>query len=407
MSKQNGGKVIGAGGFGCVFYPALKCKENEKKFKGISKLSSKKEIFKEEEINNKIRPIIKKIPNYNNYFLITDIFTCSPKPLTKYDMRGLDKCVMLEPYKITRENINDNLKEFDIINIPFGGKELYNIIDNSRYFIKNFLYLNTRFYNLLKFAIIPMNNLGLNHNDIKSNNLLLNLKEESSEIKVIDFGLATINSDSYLSFGNIPYDIRNRGIQFNLPFSSILFSPLFKNIYEEFLKKFKFIKPSELALKNFIIFYITNYFLESGHTKYIISHIFPLIFSEHNKKNVKEDIFNNSIGLSLMINYITTILMKFTDFNNKTFKEKEYYYKVYKKNSDIWGFLTIYSDILLTTKSKNVKFNKNIIISLILKFLYTTEFAISPIPRESLLKEIKNLKIESSSNKTRKYKKKV
>jgi len=32
MNYQNGGKVIGAGGFGCVFYPALKCKENNNKF---------------------------------------------------------------------------------------------------------------------------------------------------------------------------------------------------------------------------------------------------------------------------------------------------------------------------------------------------------------------------------------
>jgi len=43
--------------------------------------------------------------------------------------------------------------------------------------------------------------------------------------------------------------------------------------------------------------------------------------------------------------------------------------------------------------------------SFILKFLYTTEFATTPIPHEILLKEIKNLKIELSSSKTRKYKK--
>jgi len=405
MNKQNGGKVIGAGGFGCVFYPALKCKENKKKFKGISKLSFKKEIFKEQEINNKIRPIIKKIPDYYNYFLITDIFTCNPKPLTKHDMKGLDKCVFLEKYKITRENINNNLKEFDIINIPFGGKELYYIIDNSRYFIKNFLYFNTRFYNLLKFAIIPMNNLGLDHNDIKSNNLLINLKEESSEIKIIDFGLATINSTTFLSYGNIPDDIRNRGIQFNLPFSTILFEPSFKNIYEGFLKKLEFI-PDELVLKKFIIFYIKKFFLESTHINYIINIILPLIFTDNDQKVIKDDKFGNNIGLSLIINYITSILLKFTDFNNKKFREKDYYYKVFKKNSDIWGFLTIYTDILITTKSKNIKYNKNIIRSFILKFLYTTEFATVPIPQQILLREIKNLKIELSSNKTRKYKKK-
>ena len=94
--------------------------------------------------------------------------------------------------------------------------------------------------------------------------------------------------------------------------------------------------------------------------------------------------------------------MKFTDFNNKNFKEKEYYYKVFRKNSDIWGFLTLYSDILITTKSKNIKFNKKTINSLILKFLYTTEFATSPIPQNILIKEIENLNIKIITNKTRK-----
>lgn len=404
MNKQKGGKVIGAGGFGCVFYPALKCTENNKKFNGISKLSNKNEIFKEEEINKKIRPIIKKIPDYYKYFLINDIFTCNPKPLTKHDMKGLEKCTFLEKYDINRENINKNLHSFDIINIPFGGKELYEVINNSKYFIKNFSLLNNHFYNLLKYAIIPMNDLGLDHNDIKSNNLLIDLKDENSEIKVIDFGLATINSTTFISYGDIPFNIRNRGIQFNLPFSTILFEPMFKNLYEGFLKKLSFI-PNEFDLKEFVISYISNFFLDNGHTKYILDYIFPLIF---NNKELKDEdkTFKNTLGLTLVIDYIVLILLKFTDFNRKFFNEKEYYYKVFRKNSDIWGFLTLYTDILITTKSKNIKYDKNIIINFVLKYLYTTEFAIKPIFKEELLKDIKNLKIYLSTSKTRKNKKK-
>ena len=59
--ENKAGKVIGAGGFGCIFYPALKCKNKNKNFKGISKLSFKKEIEKEEKLNQEIKPIILKI----------------------------------------------------------------------------------------------------------------------------------------------------------------------------------------------------------------------------------------------------------------------------------------------------------------------------------------------------------
>ena len=43
-SKQTkkGGEVLDSGGYGCVFYPALKCKNKKTRTDGISKLSLKK-----------------------------------------------------------------------------------------------------------------------------------------------------------------------------------------------------------------------------------------------------------------------------------------------------------------------------------------------------------------------------
>ena len=405
MNYQNGGKVIGAGGFGCVFYPALKCKENNNKFNGISKLSLKNKIYEEDKINKIIRPIIKKIPNFSNYFLVNDIFTCNPKPLTKKDMKDLEKCIFLEKYDINKDNINKNLFNFEIINIPFGGKELYYIIENSNFFIKNFIYFNNHFFNLLKFAIIPMNNLGIIHNDIKSNNLLINLKDKNSGIKIIDFAMATIVLPKLTMYSEVPFKIRTRGIQFNLPFSTILFDPIFKNIYKEFLKNLTSL-PNDLILKEFVIYYINKFFLESGHTKFILEFIFPIIFNNKESKNNVEN-FNNSFGFNLITDYIVLILLNFTDFNRKYFNEKEYYFNVFRKNSDIWGFLTIYSDILITAQSKSKsKYKKNNLVNFIVKYLYTTNFAIKPIKQDELLNDIKSLKINISLNTTRKLKKK-
>ena len=42
IKKDVGGKPISAGGFGCVFYPALSCKNKKTKKKFVSKMMLKK-----------------------------------------------------------------------------------------------------------------------------------------------------------------------------------------------------------------------------------------------------------------------------------------------------------------------------------------------------------------------------
>ena len=84
------------------------------------------------------------------------------------------------------------------------------------------------------------------------------------------------------------------------------------------------------------------------------------------------------------------------------FNVEEYYYNVFSYNSDIWGFLSLYIDILFIFKNNN--FNKKHIINLIKKFLYNEKYAIEQIPLKELLKDIANLKIYSNT-KTKKKKK--
>ena len=115
--NKHGGKVIGAGGFGCVFYPALTCKNKKKRYNGISKLSYKNEIRKEEKLNNRIKPIILQIKNYNNFFLINNIYACKPNKLTIDDLEKYGTCVSLISRGITQENINKNLEKLLILNI--------------------------------------------------------------------------------------------------------------------------------------------------------------------------------------------------------------------------------------------------------------------------------------------------
>ena len=51
---MKGGKVIGAGTFGCVFNPPLKCKDNKDKNYQVSKLLKLKDLHEEVDQTDKI-----------------------------------------------------------------------------------------------------------------------------------------------------------------------------------------------------------------------------------------------------------------------------------------------------------------------------------------------------------------
>jgi hypothetical protein len=65
-----GGEALTSGGFGCIFKPALKCKNTKKRTDGVSKMSIEK-YGKEEitEIQN-IKDRLKSIKNYDKYYFI-------------------------------------------------------------------------------------------------------------------------------------------------------------------------------------------------------------------------------------------------------------------------------------------------------------------------------------------------
>ena len=70
MRNKQGGKVIGSGCFGCVFKPALKCKDSNQRTDGISKMLLNKDAKDEWDEITKVKLIISKIPNNDKYFLI-------------------------------------------------------------------------------------------------------------------------------------------------------------------------------------------------------------------------------------------------------------------------------------------------------------------------------------------------
>ncbi len=77
--SRKGGDVIGSGGFGCVFRPALKCsKKKQRKTNMVSKLMTKKHAKKEFSTIKEIKKRVKTIPQYSDYFLVYNISKCEP-----------------------------------------------------------------------------------------------------------------------------------------------------------------------------------------------------------------------------------------------------------------------------------------------------------------------------------------
>jgi hypothetical protein len=338
---KTGGKVIDSGGFGCVFKPSLRCKTKKKHMNGISKMSlskySKQEIY---EIN-RIYKRLKNIKNYDKYFLLEGIKLCQPEKLTQKDLVDFNKkCFALKRSKITSKNINERLNEVSIINMPDGGITIDNwLLNVSKLTTFKIIELNNLILDLMINGIYEMNKRNIVHNDMKGSNILI---DTNNNTRIIDWGLAGISKNN-----KIPEEIKDRPLQFNTPFSSMILSSKFNENYKKFLKK---ISNGEMLFnRTNVRNFVNSEYLEkiSSHYEYYDDNvkIFNLIFKniigkpKHEKVN-KKGFVEYGYYLYYLSNYITDILLKYT-VDNK-FEVDKYFMECYRFNSDIYGLFTIY-----------------------------------------------------------------
>ena len=243
MNNIKGGKVVDSGGYGCLFIPPLTCKgKNTKKKNVISKLMPKRVAEREHKTNMKIHKILSKIPNWKHYFIFS-IKSCFPKKLTKKDLKLFNKkCKTLTRKSFTKKTINSRIDDLKILQFPYGGKTLENYIYvNVTNNFDSFSEVNNNLINLLKNAIIPMNNNNVYHLDIKDTNILVG---DTNKLKLIDWGLSDIITKE------LPQHLHNKSVQFNYPFTSILLNTAFLKKLIEFMKKNEKEKNLVLFIKN-------------------------------------------------------------------------------------------------------------------------------------------------------------
>ena len=265
---NKGGKVVASGGYGCVFNPALKCEGSSKREKNkISKLMTDRHATQEYEEINSIKEKLDSIPNYEDYFLLYDATLCRPAKLASTDLSDFnDKCSALPKDNITKTNINTKLDQVMALNMPNGGLPVDDFIYATGSFEKIYE-VHIKLLKLLKNGIIPMNKRNIYHCDIKDSNVLVDSNEPDLKTRLIDWGLAV----EYIPNDDIafPKNWRNRPLQFNVPFSVIIFSDSFVEKYSKYLKDGG--QVDKISLKPFVIDYLNFWMNErgAGHYKFI------------------------------------------------------------------------------------------------------------------------------------------
>jgi serine/threonine protein kinase len=420
MEFSTGGKVINSGGFGCIFLPEIICKNKNKnkhnknkhnKTKKISKMMLNRHASDEYNQIMKIKQLVKKIPNYGDYFVIKNIDICKIKKLTNEDLEKYqEKCSALQKYKITKKNIRKSLDKISIVNIPYAGIALDKFIE-SKFTISRVTHLNKLLIELLNKAVIPMNNYGVFHSDIKASNILIN--ESHKKVRFIDWGLTVTHPQKF--FTEIPSKWKNRPFQFNVPFEVILFTDDFVSKMNDFIEKYDN-KSTNNGNKmfQFVNDYIYYWLNErgKGHLSYIHSILSMLDIikeigdannndSETKSYTKTKEKYVAQFGkyketIDFITNYIVFILAKFTEFNNNgSFEMLNYINKIYKNYVDVWGLLITYIpiiEILYENKSKLEDSHKLLFYTLqkiLIKHLYTPKVEI--INLKTVSKDLKNM----------------
>jgi serine/threonine protein kinase len=230
--------------------------------------------------------------------------------------------------------------------MPNGGLPVDDYLHEDGSFEKIYN-LHVCLINLLKKGIVPMNEKNIFHCDIKDSNTLVDNSNEIIKTRLIDWGLTT----EYIPFEDNPFPKtwRNRPLQFNVPFSVIIFSDSFVEKYTKFIKEEGSLNESQI--KPFVIDYINFWLKErgAGHYKFI-NEIMYNLFS-HSLTSVspgsKPNIIETQITMDFIVNYIVDVLIHFTKFReNGSLNLRDYLDNVFIKIVDIWGFISIYLPIV-------------------------------------------------------------
>ena len=342
--RNSGGKPVFAGAQGCVFLPSLKCKHRKRNMNdgNVSKLGFKESSEFEMREYEKIAPFIKKIKNYEKYFSIRAT-SCEPDALSSRDLIGFDDvCINFKNDGITESNVNKNLHKLRAINMPNLGKDLKVWMDTVPLDAGRIRMLNDHISELLVHAVVPMNQQGIMHNDLKSENIMMDNNENN--VRIIDWGLAGITKPHQI----IPdrYFMSNP-VTFNRPFSTMVVSPEVDELYHKYISQSQ-VPPEKFTpqhLTPFVSEIYKEYREQDQSSHEYFTYIFESIFNL-NTQNANV-LFNSAVE-----KYNAEVLHHFTDPVRHKFMMDEYFDKVYRYNTDVWGTMSVFYSMFMLPRDR-------------------------------------------------------
>lgn len=180
-------KLLSQGGFGCIYYPGIKCNGKPQDNKNVVSKLQKNDESTKNEIN--IGEIIMSIEDYQLYFL--PVIGSCPINLNSINKSLLEDCDSVNKDK----DKDEHKKSYILMEIPYvKNKSFYTILidmySSKKHIIvgliENFSYLLDSINILLKKHIV--------HFDIKSENILYN--QNTHLPLILDFGVS-INMNTF------------------------------------------------------------------------------------------------------------------------------------------------------------------------------------------------------------------
>ena len=337
--RNKGGKPVFAGAQGCVFVPSLKCKNRPRNMTdgNISKLGYRAGSESEIREQEKIMPYIKKIRNYEKFFSVR-ASSCEPDALTPHDLEGFNETCINFDKDIDASNVNRNLDKLRAINMPHLGTDLTGWMEKSPLDARRVRQLNDHISMLLVRAIVPMNQQGVLHNDLKSENLMMDTAETT--VRVIDWGLAGITAPHHV----IPeHHFMNNPVTFNRPFSTMIISHDIDALYHNFISQL----PANFdpqQLEPFVNGLYTDYrkMAPTGHD--YLTYIFKSMFNMNTETATR-------VLTAVIEKYNAVILYHFTNPARRKFMLHEYFNKVYRYNTDVWGTMSVFYSMFMLPRN--------------------------------------------------------
>lgn len=343
MNPQTGGKFVGEGSYGNVFYPGFPCKDKDTKqdydlVKIFTTKQGKQLAIQEITNGNKI----KQIPNYKDWAWIWNV-SCKPKNYHSM-LRSDSDISKLRLYS----SIQDINRYSYMLKGYHGGKPLNELVQDiftKDIFQKKQLFINA-FYNYMDLCnslflgLKELFKAGMSHNDIKINNVVVWIRPRGDKIKefrdrqyapgrwnrcgvdglkLIDFGISCNHNDASHFQDRSVLEFITRRITLNYTYQyiyayvskSLLQDELDETIqgyYREFHGIFKDIHEDLFQRKN-----IDAYVIQE--LKQTIQN--PLTSSEKREMSQLIDIY--SLGITLLLPLYTTALYLDCDSKLKTY----------------------------------------------------------------------------------------